>query len=200
MQQLRAFGWNPSKILDVGAFVGDWTRGTQQIFPRAQFTMIEANPRPGLPAINEVLASSVRDVEWHSNGSTGDSIFRELTHHYTRVVPTVRRTTTLDLLFPAQDFDFIKIDCQGAELDILAGGPRVVGAAEVLLLECSFAGSYNKGAPTFAEYIRTLDDLGFAPFEITELHRSKNIMCQIDILFVRKTSPLWKTIQQTMVS
>ena len=127
-------------------------------------------------------------------------MFQERTKHYAQVVPEMRRTTTLDQLFPTHRFEFVKIDCQGAELDILAGGQTLLQGTDVVLLECPFAGQYNIGAPSFADYIRTLDALGFAPLDLPELHRANGILCQIDILFLRNTSPYWEAIQQRLSS
>lgn len=197
---LKSAGWRPTSILDIGGYKGNWTRKVRNQFPTASFAVVEPNNHPelstlGVPVYHEVLSSTSKEVLWHSNMSTGDSIFKELTRHYKDVVPTSRRTTTLDSLFPSQVFDFIKLDCQGAELEILKGGEKLVRDATVVLLECSFAGKYNEAAPTFAEYIRTLDELGFAPLDITEFHRINGILCQVDLLFLRKTSSLWATIQ-----
>ena len=197
---LHSLGWSPKTILDVGGFKGHWTRDMQRIFPSASFTVIEPNAHPELRTLNarvlyEVVSDGHETVPWYSNLSTGDSIYRETTRHYSAVAPILRGTTTLDTLFPTETFDFIKLDCQGAELDILRGGHRVLQGTEVLLLECPFAGVYNTGAPTFAETIRAVDELGFAPLDLPELHRANGILCQIDIVFLRKTSPFWETIQ-----
>ncbi len=201
--QLISAGWSPKTILDIGGYKGHWTREVQRYFSDASFAVVEPNPHPelstlGVPVYKELLSSEVKDVLWHSNMSTGDSIYKERTRHYERVLPTTRKTTTLDLLFPSQTFDFIKIDCQGAELDILKGGENLVRKTSVVLLECSFAGQYNQGAPTFAEYIAYMDSIGFVPFDIPELHRANGVLVQIDILFLRKTSPHWDTIQKRL--
>jgi hypothetical protein len=127
-------------------------------------------------------------------------MYQERTRHYSEIAPGMRRTTTLDRLFPTHQFEFVKIDCQGAELDILAGGQTLLQGTDVLLLECPFAGQYNRGAPSFADYIRTLDALGFAPLDLPEIHRANGILFQIDILFLRKTSPYWEAIQQRLSS
>ena len=153
--------------------------------------MIEANNHPQLVSVNatlirELVSSSVGPVQWWSNGGTGDSILREKTHHYASVTPVTRMTTTLDTLFPTQTFDFIKIDCQGAELEILKGGKSVVDRSTVVLLECPFAGQYNEGCPSFCEYIQYMDSVGFTPFDISEIHLVQNMTCQVDIVFVRK--------------
>lgn len=202
---LSLLGWSPRTILDVGGYKGTWTREMLRLFPTASVTLIEPNPHPDLrtlPAsvrvLYEVVSAQRATVPWYSTLTTGDSLYKETTRHYTGVVPTLRTTTTLDTLFPTETFDFIKLDVQGAELDVLRGGSRVVQSAEVLLLECPFAGVYNTGAPTFAETVRTLDELGFAPYDIPELHRANGVLCQIDILYLRTSSPLWTRIQGTL--
>ena len=202
---LNAVGWSPKTILDIGGYKGHWTRAIRMQFPKAAVSVVEPNAHPelqslGVPVYRELLSSTVKDVPWYSNLSTGDSMFQERTHHYSQIVPSMRRTTTLDQLFPTHRFEFVKIDCQGAELDILAGGQTLLQTTEVLLLECPFAGQYNIGAPSFADYIRTLDALGFAPLDLPELHRANGILCQIDILFLRNTSPYWEAIQQRLSS
>ena len=191
--RLKKIGFTPQSVLDVGAFRGEWTRLTQSVFPRASYTMIEANNHSHLASVNaqlirEVVSSSVGPVQWWSNGSTGDSILRERTHHYASVIPTTRTTTTLDILFPTQTFDFIKIDCQGAELEILRGGTSLASRATLILLECPFACQYNEGCPSFCEYIQYMDSIGFTPFDISEIHHIQNITGQIDIMFIRKGS------------
>lgn len=200
---LRSLGWYPKTILDIGGYKGQWTRDIRSQFPAASIVLVEPNPHPelerlGVPVYHDLLASNVRTVDWHSNMSTGDSIFKERTRHYDRVTPVSRTTTTLDTLFPTQRFEFVKIDCQGAELDILRGGTVMLEDTQVVLLECSFAGQYNEGAPTFVDYIQHMDLIGFAPLDITELHRANGILCQVDILFLRKESPYWKDIQSRL--
>jgi len=202
---LNRIGWVPTSVLDVGGFKGNWTREIQRAYPGATYTVVEPNPHPELRTLKarvlyEVVADGVKSVEWYSSMETGDSMYKELTPHYASVTPTLRTTTTLDALFPTESFDVVKLDCQGAELDVLRGGSRVLETTQVLLMECSFAGRYNLNAPTFAEYIQTADSLGFAPLEIVEQHRIAGLLFQVDLVFLRKTSPLWPRIQTTLSS
>jgi FkbM family methyltransferase len=197
---LQTVGWSPRTILDIGGYKGHWTRQVRSMFPFARVTIVEPNHHKeletiGVPVHYEVLSSEISQVPWYSNMTTGDSLYKELTRHYSNVSPTMRTTTTLDTLFPGEQFDCIKLDCQGAELDILKGGKELLNTTDVVLMECPFAGKYNEGAPTFIEYIQYMDSIGFSPLDITELHRANEILCQIDILFLRKTSPLWSTLQ-----
>lgn len=193
-------GWVPRTVLDVGGFKGWWTRDVLRKYPNAAVTIVEPNNHPelntiGVPVYRELLSSDVKDVPWYSNMSTGDSIYKEPSRFYDGVVPVTRTTTTLDRLFPNQQFDYVKIDCQGAEIDILKGGEKLLQKTEVILLECPFAGFYNVGAPSFADYIQYVDSIGFAPFDMPERHYANGILFQIDIVFVRKTSPIWATVQ-----
>ncbi len=196
---LKSVGWNPKTILDIGGYKGTWTRSTQKDFPHASFSIVEPNHHPeliGMPVYYELLSSDVKEVPWYSNMTTGDSLYKENTRHYVNILPSYRTTTTLDALFPTHQFDFVKIDCQGAELDILRGGETLIKQTEVVLLECSFACEYNKGAPNFVQYVAYLDSIGFSVFDITELHRANNVLVQIDILFLRKSSTMWSTLQE----
>lgn len=61
----------------------------------------------------------------------------------TRVVETHRvRTIRLDDVAEAEDTDYLKIDVQGAELDVLNGGPRTLDAAVVVHIEVDFVPLY----------------------------------------------------------
>jgi FkbM family methyltransferase len=197
---LKLVNWNPKTILDIGGYKGTWTKDAQIEYPYASFTIIEPNHHVELNNVQskiyyELLSSEVKEVVWYSNLSTGDSMYKENTKHYTNISGTNRNTTTLDILFPYEQFDLIKIDCQGAELDILRGGETMLKNTEVVLLECSFACEYNKGAPTFVDYITYMNSIGFSVLDITELHKANNILIQVDILFLRKTSQLWSRFQ-----
>jgi FkbM family methyltransferase len=191
-QRMKTLGFQPSRILDIGAYKGWWTHQTRTSFPTAEFTLVEANDHPELLGLGRVhkalLNSTPGTVEWYSNGGTGDSMLQEVTGHFRNVTPTTCEATTLDRLFPSEVFDFIKIDCQGAELEILKGGKSLLDRTKVVLLECPFAGQYNEGCPSFCEYIQYMDSIGFTPFDISEIHLIQNITGQIDIMFIRKGS------------
>jgi FkbM family methyltransferase len=205
MDLLLSLGWSPKTVLDVGGFKGNWTRDHQRMFPTATFTVIEPNPHAELQSVKgrvlyEIVSSQCATIPWYSNLSTGDSIYRETTRHYSNVTPTHRTTTTLDALFPTETFDFVKLDVQGAEVDVLRGGMRLFQGTEVLLLECPFAGRYNEGAPTFTTYIETVTSLGFSPLDIVEFHRAGSVLIQVDIVFLRTSSPLWSRIQTRLTA
>ena len=56
-------------------------------------------------------------------------------------------------------------------------------------------GEYNKSVPNFLEHIKYMDSIGFIPYDIVELHKNENILIQIDIIFINKTHPINKIVQ-----
>lgn len=109
----------------------------------------------------EVLNDKLEDVEWFEEKNTGDSMFKERTHHFLNTKPVIKQTNTLDNLFRDKTFEFIKIDCQGVEIPILKGGLNLVKNTDVILLELPFCGQYNYGVPNFSEHITFMNSIGF---------------------------------------
>ena len=100
-------------------------------------------------------------------------------------------TTTLDQIVKKNGIpfpDFIKIDTQGSEIDILKGGNTILKNCSIIYLECPII-EYNLGAPSFSEYTSYMNSIGYSPYEICEIHHVDKLLVQIDILFL-KTSIL----------
>ena len=101
----------------------------------------------------------------------------------------LKKTNTLDDIVTKNNLpfpDFIKIDTQGSEIDILKGGKKVVENCNIILLECPII-QYNLGSPNLSEYIDYLNLINFIPYDICETHNIDKVLIQIDILFVRKS-------------
>lgn len=205
--RLITFGFEPSHILDVGCYLGKWTNAAKRYFPNASFTLIDAIYYPSaqslaqthsFPYYVELLFDDIRQVEWFEERNSGDSIFRERTAHFSSTQSSSRTTTTLDILLGTQKFDLIKIDAQGAELPILQGGQKLVALAEVVALEIPFCGQYNTGVADFVSHINFMNSLGFSVFDISELHYFKECLIQVDIFFVRKSSPILHQVQNSI--
>ena len=97
----------------------------------------------------------------------GNSIFKEINDD---VFPedkyVMKKTVTLDKLAEVKNLpypDLIKIDAQGAELNILKGATQVLKCCSYLILELQTK-EYNKGAPLKHEVIEYLKSIGFVMF------------------------------------
>jgi FkbM family methyltransferase len=192
---------NINVIYDIGAHQGDWATEIHSLMPNAHFILFEANPQHekklaqlGHRFFNTVLTKpGIQEVEFFvpsgaQSTSTGASYLKEITPHYEHVKVTVLKATTLDELLSTYSLpqpDLIKIDTQGSELDIIEGGRKIFSGAKWILMELPLI-EYNEGAPDFSLYIATLDELGFAPVEVAEIHHYGRIAFQIDLLFLNK--------------
>ena len=206
LSKLKNLGFNPSNILDIGAYHGHWSEMAKNIFPNSRITMVEPIQYKELERFKDwnfaykhvLLHEDVREVNWYEMRNSGDSIFKEATHHFQDCPPQRKTTTTLDTEFANYFYngpELIKIDCQGAEISILKGGKHTLKKTEVIILEMPFFGKYNEGAPTFAEYISYMDSAGFEPFDIIEHHKHENIIFQVDFAFIRKGHRLYLEFQ-----
>jgi hypothetical protein len=134
--------------------------------------MIEASPvhEPYLksvlyPYTITLLADEEREVIFWTNredpGSTGNSIYKENSQHYSKdsAIGVIVNAIPLDKL-ELFGYDFIKIDVQGAELDVLKGAAKTLESVSHILLESSIK-QYNIGAPRYFEVGQYLDSIGF---------------------------------------
>jgi FkbM family methyltransferase len=203
LRDLVGEGYAPRTLLDVGAHVGEFSKSFVALFPGCTPTLLEPNPHcaPALSALpfeSHAVAASDRngEAELHLTQewlqSTGASLYRENTHFFrdevlvTAKVPMRR----IDDLFPGRKFDVVKIDTQGAELDVLRGGCAVIAQADFVLIEISLV-DYNKGGAQAEDVFAALTQLGFDCAGVLEFHRLKGIaaggLLQMDFLFKRRS-------------
>jgi len=103
--------------------------------------------------------------------------------------PLLKETVTLDEIVEKNNLplpDFIKIDTQGSELDILKGSQKSISNCSIIYLECPII-EYNTRAPNLNDYIKYLNSINFLPYDVCEVHRIDNVLIQIDILFVKRS-------------
>lgn len=201
LESLAGRGFIPAGILDIGAFEGDWSKMAMEIWPEASFTLIEANPEkaamlrrdPKLRTaklVESLLgASDGSEVTFYVMGS-GSSVFEE--HSEVQRQPVSLKQRTLDSVTQdLNDVDFIKIDVQGYELEVLKGGKQTLAKAQIVLIELSLI-EINSGAPLLDEALSFMRGEGFLAYDILEIHRRPldGAMNQIDVLFVREDSLL----------
>jgi FkbM family methyltransferase len=203
LQALRHEGYAPCTMLDIGAHVGTFTQDFLGVFPDCVPTLIEPNPfcladlsklgfeQHAVAASNEPgVAEMFLSREWLQ--STGASLYRENTAYFRDEVIVKRQVekARLDDLFYGRRFDFVKIDTQGSELDVLLGGPVILGQADYILVEVSLV-EYNIGGARAEAVFATLAELGFHCTEVTDFHRLAGVsdgnLLQMDFLFERRS-------------
>lgn len=187
---------NPKRALDIGAHVGEFTKTLYYRFPECKIVMIEANKNcePYLRLLGkpyEIVALSNKNgtadlyLEDGNPIGTGSSLYKENTQWYTQNRTQTVVTKCLDdcNYFNGEYPDFIKMDVQGSELDIIKGGENTIKNTTFVLMEVSLL-EYNQGAPLIDVLVEKMVNLHFCMIDIVEYHRLENgLIFQIDILF-----------------
>ena len=192
---LQKNGFAISTVYDIGANKGRWSRDMKRVLPRSNFLLFEANESHreklasrGFPFFICVLGSKEESRPFYSIGGTGDSLYIEKTKHYEEINFREVTTQTLKAIVQQNKLplpNFIKLDVQGAELDILAGSDGLLDQCYAIYMECPVL-EYNAGAPTFDAYIQFMLNKGYAPIQVLEQHLVKGVLTQFDILFIRQ--------------
>jgi len=199
LSQLYRSG-NISTVYDIGAHHGKWSLGMKKLMPKASFQLFEANPvcetflkKTGLPYHQIALSKAKGKRVFHSNNSTGDSFYPENTELSGAFGWQEKEVATADLdSFALQNHlpspDWIKLDVQGAELDVLAGGKYLFSKSKFLLTEIPLL-PYNLGAPSFSDYLDAFGAAGFLPISVVEVHQlsakagNSSALSQVDLFF-----------------
>ncbi len=203
----KLFKWcpYPQKVIDIGANRGEFSLFIKKTHPHCLIHQIEANPllepllkETTIPYTIATLSDKkeIKNlfVQKENILATGASYYKETTSWYEQgkyfEIPT--QTMLLDELniFSNQKIDLVKIDCQGAELDIIRGGQKTIKRTDWLLVEVPLV-EYNEGAPKIEEVVDWIQSFGFELRDILEYHRIAGIysgnVFQLDLLF--KNSP-----------
>lgn len=205
INNIKKLGFESKCAIDVGAYEGEWTRMFKSIFPHADMIMIEAQSSKNL--ILEEVSRQLKSTSHYiallgsSNGKTvefniNSTVSSVLTEHTTNnFEKEERHTQTID--YTLQDLpkhpDFMKLDVQGYELEILKGSSKVLNSVQFILCEVSLI-DINKDCPLITEVFTFLDEIGFQPYDICSFIRRPydRSLWQTDVLFIRKDHPLNK--------
>jgi len=182
-------------IFDVGAYNGKWSAEVRKSFPDSKFLLFEPNSfhntsieALGFTPNNLLLGSeSGVTVEFYSTGNTGDSFFKEKNPVYD-VAPLKKQLTSLEDFLNNNKLtapDFLKLDTQGSELEILKGMGPYLDDVTLILVELPISGM-NIGAPTLSHVSEYLESHNFVPYHLTETHYLIDILVQVDIAFINR--------------
>jgi len=196
----------PRVFYDIGANDPFSVTGQQQVYkplmPQTRFFLFEAMAKhePALERSKEPYAIAVLGSEDGAEkifyetklfaAGVGDSYYRDRTPVYgaEAVVETRHLTRRLDTLVAELGWpkpDFIKLDTQGSELDILRGAPACLAAAQGLQIECNIE-RLNEDAPMLADVLAFTENAGFRLFDVIQLHFAPwRQLVQVDAIFVR---------------
>lgn len=186
----------PSKILDIGAWNGFWTKNVKTIWPGAEYTCIEAGPKheKKLKEITPnyhiaVLGDSNREVKMYLREidkgnkkkityTKGSTIFDIFENYETRQMQTLD-----ELIGKDAQFDLIKQDVQGAEIMVMQGAPDIFARAQYVIQEVNVHKDEQfPEMPSENDMDEFMFQLGFNNSEIIE--QKENVQ-QIDKIYFK---------------
>lgn len=184
-----------ASMWDIGAFNGDWAIAAKFCLPKASIVCFESNDahsksldETGFRYVIATLGKERASRTFYQSLGTGDSLYPEvietgveftrkkvLTHSLARIADT----EALDVP------DLIKMDIQGAELEVLIGSRDLFSKVKFLILEVSLLPT-NLQAPRFQEILDVLSKEGFLPEEILGSNKVNGILHQVDVMFTNQ--------------
>lgn len=192
---------HPKRCLDIGAHIGEFSENILRLSPECELIAIEANPNCE-PYLNkrklryEMIALGAQEgtadlyIEAVNEIGTGASLYKENTQWYegdkSKTVQVAVDTLDNRSYFKNEIIDLVKIDVQGAELDILNGGRHTIMRTNYALLEVSLL-QYNIGAPQMPAVVEKMKEYSFHIEDILDYQRLQDgTIFQLDILFKNK--------------
>ncbi len=200
LRQLSALGFHPRTVIDVG--VATKTEELYQAFKDADILLIEplAEFEPFLcdicrsykaeyvlAAAGETPGSAVINVHPDKFGS---SLLKEFEGPGVDGVPREIPVVTIDQLCAARNLAgpyLIKVDVQGAELQVLAGATHTLPQTEVVILEVTLFGTMI-GGPQLSDTVACMKQYGFVVYDIFafKYRPLDDALSQVDIVFVQE--------------
>jgi FkbM family methyltransferase len=194
-------------LVDVGAHIGEYASEAR----RAGFTGRIESFEPLRGSYEALAARAEGDPLWHCHRLALGDASGTLTMHVAgndvsssalAMLPShvagdprsayvgtqeaeATRLDDLDIAGPS-DVLYVKVDVQGYERRVLAGGTRTLERAALVELELSLVRLYE-GGPLCAEMIQYLAELGFEPIWLDRafLDERTGRMLQVDAIFAR---------------
>jgi FkbM family methyltransferase len=212
LEDVRARGFVPRGIMDVGAYNGDWARMALSIFPDTPILMIE--PQDEMEVVLSELVKSVPNryyvkagagrasgkmVQYVWVGGAGSSFLTPATAELARtakerVTPIVTIDSLLAGQYPSFAPDLVKLDVQGFELEALSGAETLFGKTEIFILEVSLY-KFEKETPLAREVIAFMAQRGYELYDVPGHGRrpSDGALAQLDFAFVKANGTFRKS-------
>lgn len=211
--------WNIRTVLDIGANAGQFASEIRRVLPEAMIysfeplsdcyerllkTMKECSK---FGAFQLALGDIDLQTDMHRSEFSQSSSLLPMSELHKQAFPFTRRHTTegvtvrkLDEV--VRDLEIagnmlVKLDVQGYEDKVIAGGYQTINAASVLIVEASFEALYQ-GQPSFGAIFDTLRAMGFTYHgNLGQLQSPQDgSVLQADCIFLKGDKPIASKVDE----
>jgi FkbM family methyltransferase len=209
LHDLKARGFYPKSVLDVGANCGEWTRMARNVFPDAEFLLIE--PQTAMRSYLEPLCREFENVDCVEAGAAAQngemvlSVWGELGNG-SSFLPDPESECGTKQLVPVRTIDsileerqsaapdLVKMDVQGFEIEALKGATSLLGWTEVFILEAGLF-VFMPRQPLLREVIDFMASEGYEVYDFPGYIRRPldGALGTVDVAFVRVDGPFWQS-------
>lgn len=187
-QVIKDFVTNSAVVLDVGGHVGEWSGQVLRTHPNFQGSIFVFEPLSiealekrftGNPAIKifhqgMYQVPCIMPLHIPLNLSCLSSVYpRKCYARLTGRVDTKQvKMNSVDNFLAEEKtvdkIDFLKIDTEGAELDVLKGATKALKDHKIKTVQFEYGGTYPDAKTTLKQVFQFLTDFGYHVFRITE--------------------------------
>jgi FkbM family methyltransferase len=205
LDRLASIGFQPKQIFDVGAYRGEFAQSCLHVWENANISCFEAlesqvaqlqklaEQNPAITVFPVLLGAEVREKVPLHKAETASSV---LVEHIPQDFPiSFHPMQTVDQV--VQDFfgghspDFLKLDVQGYELEVLRGAEKSLSSLQVILAEVNLL-DIHQNVPLLADILTWLNERDWVAYDICGLTRRPldKALWQADFIFVPRDSSL----------
>lgn len=164
-------------IFDVGAYKGEYTDYVKGVLPDAECYLFEANKElmnslEDYNAFCMLMSDRVGyNVFYRCKGKADEmsSAYNRQVFEQVECVSGTVSSMTIDGFTQCngiKKIHFLKIDVEGAELDVLKGAKRMFTDKRILFAQVEYGGTYPDAGITFKQVINYLDELDYKVYEL----------------------------------
>ncbi|MDF5731188.1 MAG: FkbM family methyltransferase [Rhizonema sp. PD38] len=205
LERLSSVGFHPKQIFDVGAYQGDFAKSCLSQWPKTKVACFEAlehkvtqlkhfaSHNPSISVFPILVgAQACENVRLHESETASSILVEQLPQNFPVKFYPMR---TVDQIcqehFEGHSPDFLKLDVQGYELEVLKGAEKSLPQMQAILAEVNLL-DIHQNVPLLSEIIAWLDRRGWVAYDICGLTRRPldRALWQADLLFVPRDSPL----------
>lgn len=184
LERLSKLNFQPNQIFDVGAYRGDFAELCLKYFPNADVACFEvlehrveqlnllALKNPKIKVSPTLLGATAQEKVNFNQAETASSVLVEqIPQNFpVKSYPMATVDQIVNDNFGGKSPDFLKLDVQGYELEVLKGAENSLQGIQAILAEISLL-DIHQNVPLLAEIIKWLNERDWVAYDICGLTR-----------------------------